>query len=210
MTTISHVANDRAVLDLSHHNADVDFKQIEKAGVLGIIHKCTEGETYRDNKYRERRAEAQAEGLMWGAYHFLRPGDMAEQAAWFVGNAGNVELLAADHEDPGVSLADLKVFLREVYAITGKRCVIYSGHVIKEQVGTKADPELAQHRLWLAQYTNGEPSWPKQIWPEWWLWQWTEKGKCPGVDGYVDCDAYDGPTVVLYQEWGTAANTPVA
>jgi lysozyme len=192
---------DRAVIDLSHHNADVDFVEMKNAGVVGVVHKATEGETYLDNTYHARRFEAQGEGLLWGAYHFLRPGDMAKQASFFVAMAGDADLYAADHEDAGVSLNDLKAFLAAVQLYSGKLCVIYSGHVLKEQLGGKHDPALARHRLWLAQYGTDHPTWPNATWPAWWLWQWTEHGDCPGVAGYVDCDRFDGNAAQLQAEW---------
>src|SRR5262249_39719025 len=83
-----------------------------------------------------------AAGLLWGAYHFLQPGNMKDQAQYFVSKAGkNLDLYVADHEDEGVSLDDLKTFLREVKRLTGKSSIIYSGHVLKEQLGDRRDSE---------------------------------------------------------------------
>ena len=39
-------------------------------GIVGVIHKATQGTTYVDETYASRRVEALACGLLWGAYHF--------------------------------------------------------------------------------------------------------------------------------------------
>ena len=191
--------SDFPVVDISHWQENPDFEAMREAGVLGVIHKATEGSGNTDANYAPRRPDAEAAGLLWGAYHFLRPGDMVAQARRFVDVAGDIDLYAADHEDTGVSLDALKTFLREVESLTGKTPIIYSGHVIKEQVDG-CDPELAKHRLWLAHYDDS-PSWPKDTWPTWWLWQYTDQGHVPGIAGYVDCNRYQGSEDELVAEW---------
>jgi len=197
------------VIDLSHWNTVTDFAAIRASGVVGVIHKCTEGNGYADPTYDDRTDAARAAGLLWGAYHFLRPGDMQAQAKYFVAHADDTAtLLAADHEDSGVSLDDLKTFLSEVYDLTGQRPVVYSGNVIKEQIGNARDAELAQYRLWLAQYTS-VPSWPSETWPLWWLWQHTDNGSVPGVNGGVDMDSFNGNAAQLTSEWLGSPPEPV-
>src|SRR5262249_47814418 len=99
----------------------------------------------------------------------------------------------------------LKTFLREMKGLTGKSPIIYSGHVLKEQLGDKHDSELSQYRLWLAQYTAGTPSWPKATFPQWWLWQYTEHGECDGIpgdsEGNLDLNKYNGTKRQLIDEW---------
>ena len=193
---------DYPVVDISHWQENPDFEAMAREGVIGVIHKATESTGYVDDDYAPRRPKAEAAGLLWGAYHFLRPGNMEAQARHFVETAGDIDLLAADHEDPGVSLDDLKTFLREVENLTGKKAVIYSGHVIKEQVpDDHFNSELAQHLLWLAHYTSGTPTWPKATWRDWWLWQWTDKGTVPGINGNADCNRYASTEEDLVNEW---------
>ena len=130
---------DKAVVDLSHWDEVDSFEDAKDDGVVGIIHKATESNNYFDPTYNQRKKDALAAGLLWGAYHFLRPGNMKEQAQYFVSEVGkDLDLYAADYEDEGVSLDDLKTFLREVKRLTGKSPIIYSGHVLKEQLGDRA------------------------------------------------------------------------
>ena len=99
----------------------------------------------------------------------------------------------------------LPEILREVKRLTGKRPIIYSGHVLKEQLGGRRDSELSGYRLWLAQYTSGTPTWPKATFPQWWLWQYTEHGECNGIpgdsEGNLDLNKYAGTKQQLIDEW---------
>ena len=44
------------VVDLSHHNENVDFAKMKANGIVGVIHKATQGLTYVDKTYAKRRA----------------------------------------------------------------------------------------------------------------------------------------------------------
>lgn len=203
------------VIDLSHWNTVPDtLEATAMAGVWGMIHKCTEGKTVADDKYEARKYLAAQAGMLFGAYHFLRPGDMRMQAMFFVdtaklgegsGSGGAKILLAADHEDRRVSLKDLARFLENVELLSGRLPVIYSGHVLKEQIAAAggmaavAGLGLARYPLWLAQY--GPAAVVPPGWPGWWLWQFTDKGIVPGVAGDCDCNAYAGERGDLTLEW---------
>ena len=198
-----------SVVDLSHWNTITDWTALAKSGIVGVIHKVTESTNYVDPTYAPRRQQALAAGLVWGGYHFLRPGDPVAQAKFFLANAkpDSHMLLAADHEDSGVSLDNLKLFLRTITDAVDQVPVVYSGHLIKSQVKGAADTEMAAYRLWLAQYTQASPSWPTATWPEWWLWQYTDTGQIAGISGNADLNAYQSDSKQLRAEWSGA---PVA
>jgi lysozyme len=198
------------VLDIYHGDLVLSFEQIQAAGIRGIIHKATEGPDKIDPKYIARRRDGVAARLLWGAYHFMRPGDMAAQAEHFVGFAApdTKTLMAADHEDPKVSLAQLREFIEAVEAKIGRKMVIYSGSVIKDQI-PRASADLRDfmtaRRLWLPQYgpaPHCPPGWEKP-----WLWQYTGDGSGPqphtvnGAKGNVDLNSYDGTDEQLTAEW---------
>jgi lysozyme len=189
------------VIDLSHWNDPVDFTEIRDSGIIGVIHKATEGSSYVDDTYSARKDLARSAGLLWGAYHFMRPGDQEAHARHFVDVVGEIDIYVADHEDDDVSIEDLKDWLAEVENLVGRTPVVYSGHVIKDQIGNGHDQELAKSSLWLAQYTSGTPSWPKSTWSKWWLWQYTDQGDNPGVAGNCDLNKYDGTEEELTEDW---------
>ena len=142
------------MVDLSHHNDVADFGKVKAAGIAGIIHKATEATSFADNMYAVRRGDATNAGLLWGAYHFLRPVSIPAQVDFFLKIAApdNATLLALDHEDGRVPLIDAKEFLLRVEHAVGRKAVLYSGFLIKEQLNDRIDSFLAAHRLWPAQY----------------------------------------------------------
>ena len=199
------------VLDISHHNWDdygpLDWDAIKRSGIWGIIHKATEDVDYIDPYFQRAKEEAAAAGLLVGAYHFFRPGNIIEQAEHFLRVAKPTAdmLIVLDHEDDGCSLDDAKLWMRYVETATGQRPAIYSGHVIKEQIGETRDDYLAAARLWIAQYSDAPevpPNWNRP-----WLWQFTdgnvgpEPHAVPGV-GSVDINSYSGSQARLEATWG--------
>lgn len=46
------------IIDLSHHNRVSELATIKATGVLGVIHKATQGIGYTDPEYAHRRAAA--------------------------------------------------------------------------------------------------------------------------------------------------------
>jgi lysozyme len=201
------------VIDLSHHNTLSDLRPAWDAGIRGIIHKATEGSSFTDDMIGARATLAKNAGMLFGAYHFLRPGDMASQAEFFAeytlaeteGIYPPDELLfAADHEDHGVSLENLKVFLQRVRQLTGKVPIIYSGNVLKEQLQL-ADDEISTYPLWLAQYSS-TPSLPAGF-SKYFLWQYTDGNAgpspktVPGVKAPCDCNDFVGSDAELVTMW---------
>jgi len=207
------------IVDLSHFDDVQDWDAVKEFGILGVINKATEGPGMIDKTYAIRRKPAVDHGLLYGAYHFLRPGDPIAQADHFLAVALSVAqpddlLLALDHEDRHVSLANAKQWLQHVFDQTGRRAVLYSGFLIKEQLGTGQDPFLAQHRLWLSHFSV-HPAWP----PNWvapWIIQFTGDGQGPephqvpgiAIPNGIDLNHYGGSAEQLATEW--AAGPAVA
>jgi len=205
----------RLVIDISHYQGTPSFRTVAAAGLVGVIMKVTEGTGVTDPGFQSNRTAALAAGLLVGGYHFIRPGNIAAQASRFVRSCLPYDdnfLFALDHETAGVSLDDVKLFLSTIQKATGRMPVLYSGNVIKEQLGNSIDPDLAKYRFWLAQYSSN-PSWPK-TWVKPWLWQYSATGKVPGISGDVDLDDYAGTPEQLAAEWagsmaGPAVSPPV-
>ena len=195
------------VIDLSHHNTiPSDLSATRRAGIIGCIHKLTEGSGYTDDKVTARYYLARQAAMAWGVYHFLRPGDPNEQAAHFLdeglrlGVIDEQTVLVADHEDQGVPGEDLKRFLDAVEDAMQRSPVIYSGHVLKEQLeGTGYKPK---RRLWLCQYA-AEPVLPEGV-DRYWLWQYTDSGDIPGVNPPVDLNHFEGDMVEFLSGWSGA------
>jgi lysozyme len=201
------------VIDLSHHNNSVDFGKLAAAGIVGVIHKATQGTSTVDPLYASRQPQALAAGLLWGAYHFGDGSDGVTQAEHFLAVVGAdpQTLLVLDFESnpsgPSMSLEEARAFVTHVQSVTAKWPGFYSGHDIKDDLGTGSDPVLANCWFWLSQY--GPTAVVPVNWPTWTLWQYTDGSVGPdphSVDGvgYCDRDTFNGELDRLHALWGVA------
>lgn len=202
------------VIDISHYDAvDADgFQKAAAFGIWGVIHKSSESTGVVDRMYAPRKQPALAAGLLWGAYHFMRPTDIKAQVDLFMRAAAPDAntLMAVDYEDSNVSLDQLREFIELTEARLGRKLVIYSGNTIKEKLGNRVDPFYGERRLWLAQY-SASPVLQKS-WQRYWLWQYTGDGagqpphNVPGIHiaGGLDISSYDGTKEQLAREWSGA------
>jgi lysozyme len=208
------------VVDLSHHNETVDFERMRAAGIVGVIHKATQGLTYVDETYASRRALALERGLLWGAYHFGVGGDGSDQAEFFLGVTKPDErtLLVLDYEPnltgPTMSLDQAREFVEHVGEATGRWPGLYSGHLIKEQLGgaTPPDPQLSKCFLWIAQYNGPRPLNVPPTFRTWTFWQYTDgvHGSAPHrVEGVGLCDRnkFNGSLAQLKRLWGVTSRS---
>lgn len=204
------------VVDISHHNGNVDLNKAKQSGILGVIHKATQGVGMFDSRYQTNRQKAQAAGLLWGAYHFGTKANGAAQADFFLSkaDADSQTLLVLDYEPNGnstMTLDQARAFVSRVNEVTGRFPGLYSGNLIKEQLGGQpVDPILSQCFLWIAQY-GPQPKNIPQTWPSWTLWQYTDgvAGPSPhSVDGIGPCDRdqFNGTVEQLQKLWGVAAD----
>src|SRR5262245_46844597 len=156
-----------AFIDISHHQTIPEsLVPAAQAGIIGVIHKATEGTSYVDDKMDNRRYLAQEANLLWGLYHFVKAGSMADQVEHFLDAANDYSdentLFALDWEVNDVSLDQAVDFMQTLEQRIGRSPVLYSGHVVKEALGGEPDPRISKYRLWLAQYASAPqlpPGW---------------------------------------------------
>jgi lysozyme len=205
------------VVDLSHHNPSVDFEKLKAAGIVGVIHKATQGFGFVDQKYAQRRQPALDAGLLWGAYHFGVGGDGSEQADFFLDTVGDdpQTLLVLDYEPnrtgPTMTLNQAREFVEHTNNVAGRFPGLYSGHLIKEQLGgAPPDPLLANCFLWIAQYRGPRPVNIPSTFKTWTLWQYSDGVDGPephdiaGVAPPCDRNLFNGSIKQLKKLWGVA------
>ena len=204
------------VVDISHGDTVTSFADAAAAGIWGIIHKATTGETGQDSAYKKRRQSALAAGLLWGAYHWGTNKNVESQVQNFLATAqpDARTLVALDYEQTKgnqMTLDQARQFLTLIEEKLGRKAVIYSGNLIKEELGNTKDPFFGSHRLWLAHY-NANPV-VQASWNTYWLWQYTEaktglkpnqvKGIPGDTKGNLDCDSYAGTKEQITAEWAS-------
>jgi lysozyme len=198
------------VIDISHHNGNVNLEKAKADGILGVIQKATQGQSGVDPTYKSNRTKATNAGLLWGAYHFATGSDGVKQAQNFLSVVGDPDkvLLVLDFEPnptgPSMTLDEARAFVTHVRQETGRFPGLYSGHFIKQLLGSHTDPVLAQCWFWLAQY-GPTPVVPPN-WNTWTMWQYTdgaigpEPHKVGGV-GRCDRDKFNGTETQLNKLW---------
>jgi lysozyme len=216
------------VADMAHFNS-VNFTALAGAGIVGVIHKATQGVGMTDQQYARRRAAAAAAGLEWGAYSFATGDDARAHARHFlaVAQADAATLMCLDFEDnPRSPMSGQQAwdFMREVEDATGRLCWIYGGNRIKEQItplcrrSSAAADYFKARPLWLCQYKLGLPPGIDLAglkahirvpppWDDWTLLQYTGDGvgplphTVPGVENGADLNVFDGDDAALRAAW---------
>ena len=108
------------VVDISHHNGNVDLGKAKTDGILGVIQKATQGQSGVDPTFQTNRNKANNAGLMFGAYHFATGSDGLKQAQHFLQVVGSFDntLLVLDFEPnptgPSMTLEEARAFVTHV------------------------------------------------------------------------------------------------
>jgi lysozyme len=201
------------MIDLSHHNTVTSFEDVKDTGVLGIVHKATEGTNFVDANYDGRRSRALSAGLFWGAYHFGIRGDARGQADHFLDivNPGPTDLLVLDFEpnprEGTMTLAEAEAFVTRINDQTSRFPGLYSGQAfINAQLGQRTGTVLKECFLWIARYSSQLPKVPPAF-PTFTFWQYTDgnAGSQPHqVRGVGRCDRnkFNGDEAGLRRLWG--------
>jgi lysozyme len=204
-------------IDISRYQPSVDFEELAAGGTLAVIIKATEGWSIVDSSFAGHYADALAAGLAVATYHYLHHGYIQQQCDLYLGTVEPRpgERVCIDFEDAACTLDDLRAMVQAIAAADPSlQITVYSGHLIKDLLGSTKDATLAATSLWIAQYTSAaSPSWPTGTWPTWSLWQYTDNASVAGISGAVDGSRFNGPDANLIAWIGPApqpAPPPVA
>jgi lysozyme len=202
-----------AVIDLSHHNKISSVAKVVDAGILAVIHKATQGFSFKDPTFSGNRKRLQDAGLLFGAYHFGTAGDPVAQADFFLSAVGETSLLVLDFEaNPqghDMTLLEAEQFVRHIFDRTGRYPGLYSGHTLKEAlaaagIASPTQTELSKCWLWYARY--GPPPLIPKVWDRLAMWQYTDGAagdaphQVPGI-GRCDRDKFNGSESELRALW---------
>ena len=200
------------VLDPFHGNR-VDLARVARnPHVVGIIHKATEGTTFVDPACAARREEAARHGLLWGSYHFGRPGDVAAQVDAYLAAAqpGPADVVALDVDGIGsehMSLADAASFVETVNERLGRYPLLYASREVLAQPMTQAvRASLARCPLWFVRYRDRPLGVPRDTWPHGQvLWQFSSEirpvCRIRGADRRTDVNLYNGSLSDVRRAW---------
>jgi GH25 family lysozyme M1 (1,4-beta-N-acetylmuramidase) len=164
-------------VDTSHHQSgEHNLASAKKAGVDFWYHKATEGASFRDAKYVQRRREAQKAGIPFGAYHFARPenGDASLEAKFFLQVAqpqpGDlVPALDIEVNDARMSRAELTRWIAnwvaQIQRVVHVKPLIYTPFDLDSDFGCL---------LWQPRYNDSNtPPVAAEPWRRWDIWQFS-------------------------------------
>jgi len=183
-------------IDVSHHQADVDWTAAASSGVNFAFIKASEGGDFTDPKFRENWRGAMAAGLAVGPYHFftfcvsgaaqaehfLRTAPPSPSAlppvadVEFVGNCTSWSELATVRTELGI-------FVRQVEQAWGIRPILY---VTPEALDKVIGNEFHGYPIWIRSVFL-EP--PLAAFRAWRIWQFSDNSRVPGIVGPVDRNA---------------------
>jgi lysozyme len=205
------------IIDLSHHNGNVDLVKAKADGIVAIIQKATQGTGFTDPTFATNRQKAADAGLLFGTYHFGTGADGVDQADFFLNavqpNPGDLLILdfEANAQGPSMTMEEARAFVTCVQASNLLWPGLYSGHYLKELLGTSNDPVLTNCWLWISQYASTAVIPP--AWKAWTMWQYTDGAAGPqphtvnGV-GACDRDTFNGTPDALQTFWNAVPVTP--
>lgn len=190
-----------SVLDLSHHNQQLDFAEMKKAQVYGIVHKASQGINFIDRDYRTREILCAVHGLQWGGYHFGDGSDPVKQAKFFISVVQPLPdtLLALDWEALSMGIKKAEIFVQTIYDLTGRWVLLYGGWWLKWQTNRVKSTLLTNCDLWIAQYGARRPTLPWK-WKAYTLWQY---GNLPRIKncGRLDRNRFEGTWEQMKGVW---------
>ncbi len=178
-------------IDVSHHQGKIDWDELLSAmdSTLSFIYcKATEGVRFVDDQWETNEAALSQSHVSHGAYHFFKPKqDAIHQADHFlsktIGSYGTLPPVL-DVETAGNSDRELidkmKQWLQRVEQTSGIRPVIYTSY---HYYVDKFRGKFSGYQFWIASYSGEKPGLND---PEVIHWQYSDHGRIPGTDEYVD------------------------
>ena len=177
------------VADFSHWQGRIDWPAVAVSGLCSVaVIKATEGANGVDPRFDDNRRGAIDNGIRWLPYAFLSAEAPELQARHFLDVTGIDGIPAAlDWERSGVPARVMEAFGTVIADATGRLPLAYYGLYPPDAV----TDTIATWPRWLPEYAAAPrlPPWDGTTddWSSvWLLWQYTAKGRIPGVPGPVD------------------------
>lgn len=191
-------------VDISNLNPSININLIKNQGNSFIIVKATEGSTFIDKYYNYNVKQAKELELVTGAYHFARFNNISkavEEAYFFksivLGNKPDFVALDVEQQVSGDITEICLVFL-DIISTIAPALIYCNPSYIKAHLNSN----ITKYPLWIANYGVSTPN--TVLWKEYAIWQYTEKGKVSGINGYLDLNYM---SEVFYNSLGT--NKPI-
>ena len=187
-------------IDISRHNGDIDWNAVKNAGVNFVILRCgyrgsSSGVLLEDQKFRSNIQGATAAGLKVGIYFFsqaISEVEAVEEASLTLDLIRRYGITypvfmdvedangRADRIDAGTRTKIIRAFCETIRG-GGYTAGVYANKTwLNEKMNVG---QLSGYKIWLAQYAS-KPTYGGRYD----MWQYSCKGKIPGISTSVDLD----------------------
>ena len=191
-------------VDVSEHQPSVDWEQVRQSGVEYAMIRIgyrgyTEGRIFPDASFSEHLTGAKEAGLKVGVYFFSQAvtvREAQEEAAFLLEHLDGAQLdmpVVFDWEYvsqdartgnmDGETLTDCAVAFCDAVQAAGYCPMVYFNLDISQNLYDLR--ALTDYDFWLAMYSD-RMDYPYKIK----MWQYTDSGSVPGIDGSVDLNLY--------------------
>jgi lysozyme len=191
-------------IDVAKFQGEIDWQQLRQAGVKFAFIKATEGADRLDSRFHANWEAARAAGIARGAYHFnYWCSAIEDQIAWYQRHVPverdslppildlewNRHSPTCPQKFPKeVVLPRIKKWLVAMERHYGKKPIIYVDAPFYRDI--LSGGEFSEYPMWLSNMRGL----PQEKFPgrQWAFWQYTYKGRLPGVRGDVDRNVFAG------------------
>ena len=193
---------DKTILDVSRWQGRINWDAVKRSGKIDGVMLRAMGNSgagkaskpYLDPYFARNYAECARLGIPVGVYGYFKAVTRAEadkELAFFRSALGGRTFqlpIAVDIEDAQLTalgkskLTDLVAYCLSVVESWGVYAMLYTGLYFAQNNLCMGGAALKPYDVWLAAYRKDKPApgWPFG------MWQYTSKGKIPGVSGNVD------------------------
>ena len=189
--------------DVSVWQGEIDFSSLRSGGTEIVYIRAGYGSDGVDTQFRRNAVLARAAGLSVGFYHYVTAettAEAVEQARFFAGlirehpyDCRPAMDFESFHGLPREQVnAVARAFLTELERLTGQVPLLYAN---ADDASRLFSGDLARYPLWAADYGPAQPQ-VTAHWTAWTGFQYTDRGRLPGIQGPVDLDWFT-PGVLL-------------
>lgn len=184
-------------IDVSHYQARIIWDSLPAQDIRFVFIKATEGQDLTDSLFQRNWHAAREAGLYRGAYHFFRPGTpVLQQVLHFIRTvplaAGDLPPVLDVEIDRGIEteelIAHIRAWLTLIEAHYGVKPMIYSNQKFYNRY---LAGRFDDYPLWIARYHHRHPEIAGER--RWLFWQYGDRARLTGIQGYVDLNVFAGP-----------------
>ena len=190
-------------IDISHHQGEIDFSKLKNHIDFAMV-RTSYGAFYEDRKYKINIKELERFNVPYGLYHFSYAKDIEgakKEALNFINLIKNYNptypvVIDIEYSDRTANVSnntlnDIAYTFCTIVENAGYYVMIYAN---LDYFNNKLnDKRLDRYDKWLAEWKN-KPTYNKAFG----IWQYSSKGKMPGINGNVDLNiSYkDYPSII--------------